>query len=43
MCAKNAPRYLTTLEQNAEFIASDLETLESQWIGKKVGVIDGSK
>lgn len=37
----NASRYTTTLEQNAEFIASDLEERESQWIGKAVGVIDG--
>jgi len=39
--AMNASRYATTLEQNAEFIASDLEDWESQWIGKVVGVIDG--
>jgi hypothetical protein len=32
-----------SLEQNAEFIASDLETYESQWSGMTVGVIDGSK
>jgi len=39
----NASRYETTLEQNADFIASDLESYESQWIGARVGVIDGSK
>jgi hypothetical protein len=43
LCAMNAPRYKTTLEQNAEFIASDLETYESQWSGMTVGVIDGSR
>lgn len=37
----NASRYETTLEQNAEFIAGDLEERESQWVGKAVGVIDG--
>ena len=42
-CAMNASRYDTTLEQNADFIAEDLETYESQWSGKTVGVIDGSK
>lgn len=39
----NASRYETTLEQNAELIAADLESHESRWSGKKVGVIDGSK
>jgi len=43
VCAMNAGRYTTTLEQNAEFIANDLETYESQWSGMPVGVIDGSK
>ena len=43
VCAMNAPRYETTLEQNAEFIASDLESYESRWSGMRVGVIDGSK
>ena len=43
MCATNAPRYETTLEQNAEFIADDLESDKSQWSGMRVGVIDGSK
>jgi nucleoside-diphosphate-sugar epimerase len=43
VCGMNAPRYKTTLEQNADFIASDLESYESQWIGNRVGVIDGSK
>ena len=40
----NAGRYETTLEQNAEFIASDLESRdESHFCGRAVGVIDGSK
>lgn len=39
----NASRYETTLEQNAEFIASDLESFESPWIQTTVGIIDGSK
>lgn len=39
----NARRYETTLEQNAEFIAGDLESHESRWSGMTVGVIDGSK
>jgi hypothetical protein len=39
----NAGRYTTTLEQNADFIASDLESYESRWSGTAVGVIDGSK
>lgn len=43
LCAMNASRYETTLEQNAEFIAGDLETYESPWIRMAVGVIDGSK
>jgi len=43
VCAMNAGRYETTLEQNADFIASDLETYESRWSGTTVGVIDGSK
>jgi len=36
----NAARYETTLEQNAEFIASDLGNGESEWVGRAVGVID---
>ncbi|MCJ1225171.1 hypothetical protein MMC12_001820 [Toensbergia leucococca] len=43
LCAMNAGRYETTLEQNAEFIAGDLESYESRWSGTTVGVIDGSK
>ncbi|KAI0144614.1 hypothetical protein GGR57DRAFT_322379 [Xylariaceae sp. FL1272] len=39
----NASRYATTLEQNADFIASDLENRQSEWIGKAVGVIDPAK
>ena len=38
--AINLGRYGTTLEQNAEFIANDLETYESRWSGLTVGVID---
>ena len=43
LCVVNALRYETTLEQNAEFIASDLESYESRWSGTTVGVIDASK
>jgi len=43
VCGMNFPRYETTLEQNAEFVASDLESYESRWSGTTVGVIDGSK
>jgi hypothetical protein len=39
----NAGRYGTTLEQNADFIASDLSSAQSEWVGQAVGVIDGSK
>jgi hypothetical protein len=39
----NASRYKTTLEQNAEFIASDLGNAESEWKGQAVGVITRSK
>ena len=39
----NAGRYETTLEQNADFIAGDLESEESKWSGMLVGVIDESK
>jgi hypothetical protein len=39
----NASRYKTTLEQNAEFIASDLENAESEWKWQAVGVITRSK
>ena len=41
MIAINASRYGTTLEQNAEFIADDLESYESRWSGVAVGIIDG--
>jgi len=37
--AMNVSRYETTLEDNAEFIAQDLENSKSPWIGKSVGVI----
>ena len=43
VAAMNASRYETTLEQNADFIASDLVESESQWVGTTVGIIDGSK
>jgi hypothetical protein len=43
LCAMNAGRYVTTLEQNAEFIASDLKQSKSQWIGMTVGVINESE
>jgi hypothetical protein len=39
----NSTRYHTTLEQNADLIASDLANSESPWIGTSVGVIDGAK
>ena len=39
----NSSRYVTTLEQNAEFIANDLESPESRWSGTTVGVIDASR
>ena len=43
----NAGRYKTTLEQNAEFIARDLEVGEgggeSEWVGEAVGVIGAEK
>ncbi|KAM0722336.1 hypothetical protein Q7P37_001777 [Cladosporium fusiforme] len=41
--AMNASRYETTLEQNAEFIAGDLDNPDSQWIGTTVGVISEPK
>jgi len=43
LAGMNAPRYNTTLEQNADFIASDLTDRESRWIGVPVGVIDAKK
>jgi hypothetical protein len=39
----NMPRYATTLEQNADFIASDLEDADSRWRGAAVGIIDPGK
>ena len=39
LCAMNASRYGTTLEQNADFIAEDLESYESKWSRVTVGVI----
>jgi hypothetical protein len=41
--AMNATRYQTTLEQNAEFIAKDLEGGEGEWVGQAVGIISASK
>jgi hypothetical protein len=43
VCAMNFSRYETTLEQNADFIARDLESYESRWSGATVGVIDVSR
>lgn len=43
VAAMNGMRYQTTLEQNADLIASDLETYESRWSGATVGVIDPSR
>lgn len=37
MSGMNGMRCDTTLEQNADFVAEDLETYESQWSGKTVG------
>lgn len=39
----NASRYKTTLEQNSEFIASDLSNANSEWKGEAVGVITKAK
>lgn len=39
----NSSRYETTLEQNADFIASDLSNANSEWQGQAVGVISSSK
>lgn len=43
VAASNAGRYVITLEQTAEFIAGDLDSHESRWVGTTVGVIDASK
>jgi hypothetical protein len=43
VAAMNASRYETTLEQCAEFIASDLDSYESRWVGTTVGVINGPR
>jgi hypothetical protein len=40
--AVNAMRYQTTLEQSADFIAADLGSYNSQWVGMRVGTIDAS-
>lgn len=39
----HAMRSTITLEQSAEFIAADLEAVESPWIGMRVGAIDASR
>lgn len=39
----NAMRSTVTLEQSADFMAADLEAVESPWIGKRVGTIDASR
>lgn len=39
----NASRYEVTLEQVADFIASDLESGDDHFVGMSVGVIDPSK
>jgi hypothetical protein len=41
--AMNSPRYDVTLEQTADFIAEDLETVEGRWVGVPVGIIDAAK
>ncbi|PSN70693.1 hypothetical protein BS50DRAFT_597943 [Corynespora cassiicola Philippines] len=43
VCMMNGMNYTTTLEQNADLIAEDLETVESRWSGSKVGIADPSK
>ncbi|CAI6285903.1 unnamed protein product [Periconia digitata] len=43
VCAMNAQRYATTLEQAADFIAEDLVRRDSQWVGKAVGIIDANR
>jgi hypothetical protein len=43
VAAVNASRYVVTLEQTADFIATDLASDGSRWIGMTVGVIDGLK
>ncbi|KAL9612092.1 MAG: hypothetical protein Q9167_003314 [Letrouitia subvulpina] len=40
---RNAPRYGTTLEDCADFIASDLRTPDSVYVGHRVGIIEKSK
>lgn len=42
-CGLNASRYSTTLEDNAEFIADDLDKGTDEWVGQKVGVIEAAK
>lgn len=39
VCAMNASRYDTTLEQDADFIAKDLERSDSKWSRVTVGII----
>lgn len=40
LCAMNAGHYVTTLEQNADFIARDLKESKSQWSRMTDGVIN---
>lgn len=40
---RNAPRYGTTLEDCADFIASDLKTPDSIYVGHRVGIIEQTK
>ena len=39
----NAPRYATTLEGCADFIAADLKGGEATFVGRRVGVFDAGK
>lgn len=39
----HAMRSTITLEQSADFMAADLEAIESPWIGKRVSTIDASR
>jgi hypothetical protein len=43
VAGKNMPRYSTTLEQNADFIAADLKDGDSRWISAAVGIVDPAK
>jgi hypothetical protein len=43
VAAIHAMRSTVTLEQSADFMATDLEAVESPWIGKRVSTIDASR